>query len=147
MIAQYVLKSFSRHKARTIIVVLALLVVTAMLVALNNGVESLQQQVVEIVEQMEGEHDVTITRAETSPSQYIDVERVSAILREADPDGIPVPFLAPAFTDARLFADLGIQTYGFTPMKLAKDFPFAGLIHGADERIPVDALIFGANAM
>ncbi|MEA3340218.1 MAG: FtsX-like permease family protein, partial [Chloroflexota bacterium] len=85
MIARYVLKSFSRHKARTIIMVLALLVVTAMLVALNNGVESLRQQVVEIVEREAGEHDITITRAETSPNQYIDVERVSALLATADP--------------------------------------------------------------
>jgi putative ABC transport system permease protein len=85
MIAQYVIKSFSRHKARTAIVVLALLVVTAMLVTLNNGVESLQRQIVEIVEQMEGEHDIAVTRAETSHSQYIDVERISAILRQADP--------------------------------------------------------------
>jgi putative ABC transport system permease protein len=85
MIAQYVLKSFGRHKARTAIVVLALLVVTTMLVTLNNGVESLQRQIVEIVEQFEGEHDVTITRAETSPNQYIDIERVSALIREADP--------------------------------------------------------------
>jgi len=85
MIAQYVLKSFSRHKARTIIMALALLVVTAMLVTLNNGVESLQRQIVEIVEREAGEHDVTITRAETSPVQYIDIERVSAILRQADP--------------------------------------------------------------
>ena len=37
MIAQYVIKSFSRHKARTIIMILALVVVTAMLVTLNNG--------------------------------------------------------------------------------------------------------------
>jgi len=85
MISRYVLKSFSRHKARTVIMVLALLVVTAMLVSLNNGVESLQQQVVEIVEREAGEHDVTITRAETSPIQYIDVERVSSILYAADP--------------------------------------------------------------
>ena len=46
MIAQYVLKSFSRHKARTVIMVLALVIVTAMLVTLNNGVESLQQQII-----------------------------------------------------------------------------------------------------
>jgi ABC-type antimicrobial peptide transport system permease subunit len=90
MITQYVLKSFSRHKARTVIVVLALLVVTAMLVTLNNGVESLQRQIVEIVERFEGEHDVTVTRAETSPDQYVDVERVSAILRGADPAVVAV---------------------------------------------------------
>jgi hypothetical protein len=66
MIARYVLKSFTRHKARTVIMVLALLVVTTMLVSLNNGVESLQRQIVEIVEREAGEHDITITRAETS---------------------------------------------------------------------------------
>jgi len=85
MITRYVLKSFSRHKARTAIVVLALMVVTAMLVTLNNGVASLQRQVVEIVERFEGEHDITVTRAETSSNQYVDVERVSAVLRRADP--------------------------------------------------------------
>ena len=85
IIIQYVLKSFTRHKARTAIMVLALLVVTAMLVSLNNGVESLQTQVVEIVERQAGEHDVTITRAETSSVQYIDVERISARLATVDP--------------------------------------------------------------
>ncbi len=85
MITRYVLKSFSRHKARTVIMVLALVVVTAMLVTLNNGVESLQRQIVEIVEREAGEHDVTITRAETSPIQTIDVERVSALLAATDP--------------------------------------------------------------
>jgi putative ABC transport system permease protein len=70
--------------------VLALLVVTTMLVSLNNGVESLQRQVVEIVEREAGEHDITITRAETSPNQYIDVERISAILYEADPAVVAV---------------------------------------------------------
>ncbi len=85
MMAQYVLKNFGRHKARTVIMVLALLVVTAMLVTLNNGVESLQQQIVELVEREVGEHDMAITRAETSPVQYIDVERITALAYQADP--------------------------------------------------------------
>ena len=72
---------------------------------------------------------------------------LAGILREADPEGVPVPLLAPAFTDARLFSRLGIQTYGFTPMKLPKDFNFTSLVHNANERIPVDALIFGCEAM
>ncbi len=86
MIARYVLKGLGRHKARTIIMVLALLVVTAMLVTLNNGVESLQRQIVEIVEREAGEHDIAIVRAETSPNQYIDIARVSQILRDAAPE-------------------------------------------------------------
>ncbi|MFN2269902.1 MAG: hypothetical protein ACK2US_03625, partial [Anaerolineae bacterium] len=90
MIAQYVLKSFFRHKARTIIVILALLVVTAMLVTLNNSVESLERQIVDLIEQFEGEHDVTITRAETSPIQYIDIERIVPLLQTADPAVVAV---------------------------------------------------------
>lgn len=74
-------------------------------------------------------------------------DTLAGILGEADPSGIPVPLLAPAFTDARIFSRLGIQTYGFTPMKLPRDFNFIRLIHGANERIPVDALIFGSEAM
>ncbi len=85
MIVQYILKSFSRHKARTAIMVLALLVVTTMLVALNNGIESFQQQVVEIIEQEAGEQDITITRADTSINQYIDVERIVPLLSQVDP--------------------------------------------------------------
>jgi putative ABC transport system permease protein len=84
MIQRYVLKSFFRHKARTIILVLALLVVTAMLVTLNNGVDSLQGQVVEIVEREAGEHDITLSRAETSPNQFIDVVKITGVLRAAD---------------------------------------------------------------
>jgi putative ABC transport system permease protein len=85
IVLQYVLRSFSRHKARTIIMVLALLVVTTMLVALNNGVESLQRQIVEIVEREAGEHDITLSRADTSANQYLDIERVSSLLMAADP--------------------------------------------------------------
>jgi len=84
MISQYVLKSFARHKARTIIMVLALLVVTAMLVTLNNGVESLQRQIVELVEREAGEHDITVRRAATSASQFIDVATIAPLLQAAN---------------------------------------------------------------
>ncbi len=85
MISRYVLKSFSRHKARTVILVLALLVVTAMLVTLNNGVDSLQRQIVELVEREAGEHDITLRRADISPNQFIDVARVTDLLTAAEP--------------------------------------------------------------
>ena len=69
------------------------------------------------------------------------------IIQRIDPDGVPVPLLMPAFTDARHFARIGIQTYGFTPMKLPPEFKFFETVHGANERIPVAALAFGARAM
>ncbi|HNB51164.1 MAG TPA: M20/M25/M40 family metallo-hydrolase, partial [Anaerolineales bacterium] len=45
-------------------------------------------------------------------------ETLAGILREADPDGIPVPLLLSGVTDGRFFSRLGIQTYGFLPMAL-----------------------------
>jgi len=74
-------------------------------------------------------------------------DMLADILRGADPDGIVVPLLLSGVTDGRFFSKLGIQTYGFLPMKLPKDFNFAQTIHAADERIPVDAVEFGANAI
>jgi acetylornithine deacetylase/succinyl-diaminopimelate desuccinylase-like protein len=74
-------------------------------------------------------------------------DTLASILREADPSGVPVPMLLPAATDGRLFARLGIQTYGFLPMPLPADFNFSETIHSADERIPVDALEFGSKAI
>jgi acetylornithine deacetylase/succinyl-diaminopimelate desuccinylase-like protein len=74
-------------------------------------------------------------------------DTLSGILSEADPEGIPVPLLLPAFTDARFFSRLGIQTYGFLPMKLPARFDFNETIHAADERIPAEALSFGADAI
>ena len=72
---------------------------------------------------------------------------LASVLRKADPDGIPMPMLLPAFTDACFFSRLGIQTYGFTPMKLPVGFNFFEAIHAADERVPVEAIDFGANAI
>jgi acetylornithine deacetylase/succinyl-diaminopimelate desuccinylase-like protein len=69
------------------------------------------------------------------------------ILREADPGGIPIPLVLPAVTDGRLFARIGIQTYGFTPMQLRPEFEFSGSVHAADERIPVEAVAFGTDAI
>ncbi len=74
-------------------------------------------------------------------------DELASILRETDPDGVPVPLLLSGVTDGRFFSRLGIQTYGFLPMQLPEDFDFTQTIHAADERIPVDAVQFGADAI
>jgi acetylornithine deacetylase/succinyl-diaminopimelate desuccinylase-like protein len=68
-------------------------------------------------------------------------------LRQADPNGVAIPLVLPAVTDARHFARLGIQTYGFLPMQLPPEFNFSATIHAADERIPAAALDFGTAAI
>jgi acetylornithine deacetylase/succinyl-diaminopimelate desuccinylase-like protein len=74
-------------------------------------------------------------------------EMLAGVLRELDPEGIPMPLLQGGVTDGRFFAQLGIQTYGFIPMRLPADFPVLKIIHAADERIPVAALEFGTEAV
>ncbi len=69
------------------------------------------------------------------------------ILQTLDPQGIPLPYVLSAVTDARLFSPLGIQTYGFTPLRLPDDFNFTRTIHAADERVPLAALDFGVQAV
>ena len=74
-------------------------------------------------------------------------DTLAGILRKADPEGIPMPLLLSGTTDGRFFSQLGIQTYGFLPMRLPEDFNFSQAIHAANERIPVEAIGFGANAI
>lgn len=69
------------------------------------------------------------------------------VLTEADPEAVPVPYLLTAATDARFFDELGIQTYGYTPLDLPERFEFTDLTHAADERVPVEAVEFGADAI
>ena len=73
--------------------------------------------------------------------------KLADILNQFDPRGLPVPLLLSATSDARFFSRLGIQTYGFLPMPLPEDFNFSRTIHAADERIPIEALDFGTNAI
>ncbi len=74
-------------------------------------------------------------------------ETLAGILRELEPTAVPVPMLQGGVTDARFFAQLGIQNYGFLPLRLPGDFRFTNLIHAADERVPADAIEFGAEAV
>jgi acetylornithine deacetylase/succinyl-diaminopimelate desuccinylase-like protein len=87
---------------------------------------------------------------DTNPAATPDMtlfETLGGILREADPDGVPIPYMLAAVTDGRFFSRLGIQTYGFLPMRLPPELNFTSLIHAADERIPTQAVAFGADAI
>lgn len=67
-----------------------------------------------------------------------------AILAE-DEDALVAPYLMSAGTDAKHFRRLGLRSYGFVPLRLPDDLDFTALFHGVDERVPVDALEFGAR--
>ena len=74
-------------------------------------------------------------------------ELLGSALRDLDPGCVPVPLLMAGVTDGRFLSRLGIQTYGFLPMKLPPDFDFWQYIHAANERIPAEAVDFGSEAV
>lgn len=64
-------------------------------------------------------------------------------IRDHDPDGIPVPVMAPFATDAKHADTLGTPTYGFSPLRLDPDERFLERFHGVDERVSIEALRWG----
>jgi acetylornithine deacetylase/succinyl-diaminopimelate desuccinylase-like protein len=88
-------------------------------------------------------HEEPAVRAEPDLTLY---PMLAEIIRREDPGGVPIPALIPGYTDARHFARLGIQTYGFLPMRLPKDITVE-LIHAPDERVPAEAIRFGVDCL
>ncbi|WGL50826.1 M20/M25/M40 family metallo-hydrolase [Nocardioides sp. BP30] len=75
------------------------------------------------------------------------VDVMTRSLLAEDPGAAVAPYLMSAGTDAKHFTKLGIKTFGFAPLRLPEDLDFTGLFHGVDERVPTDALEFGARVM
>lgn len=71
---------------------------------------------------------------------------LSDVLCELEPDAVPVPLLMTGATDQRHFARLGIEGYGYLPLRLPPGFG-QETVHAADERVPAAALDFGTDAL
>ncbi|MFZ0216377.1 MAG: M20/M25/M40 family metallo-hydrolase [Candidatus Dormiibacterota bacterium] len=104
----------------------------------------------ELEERLAGvEVELEVTRTEepgaAASAEGFDV--LAGILRELDPDGTPIPSVMGGFTDGCQFSKLGIQNYGCLPARFPSGFRGDGLVHAADERVPVEALDFGAEAL
>jgi acetylornithine deacetylase/succinyl-diaminopimelate desuccinylase-like protein len=93
--------------------------------------------------------EIEVGRFEAAPAEadYALFDLLGGVLRDEDPTGTPVPMLLAGVTDGRIFAKLGIQTYGFLPMQLPKEMRFTELIHGADEKVPAESVEFGTGCI
>lgn len=74
---------------------------------------------------------------------------LAGAIRRADPEGVPVPYMIPGYTDGFAFAKNGTVWYGFAPVRLPDDPPvkFAELYHNANERIPVEGFRWGVRVL
>ena len=73
------------------------------------------------------------------------VDAMTRSLLAEDPDALVAPYLMSGGTDAKHWNKLGIRCFGFAPLRLPADLDFTALFHGVDERVPTDALEFGAR--
>jgi len=75
------------------------------------------------------------------------VDKMIAALDKHDSGAPVLPYLMSGGTDNKALAKLGIEGYGFAPLKLTGDLNFPAMFHGVDERVPLDALAFGRRVL
>ena len=70
-------------------------------------------------------------------------------VRRHDPNGVPIPYLIPGFTDAQYFGRLGMRCYGYSPLRfpMEDNVKFSDLFHGHNERIHVEGFRWGLTAL
>jgi len=75
------------------------------------------------------------------------VEAMTSTLQAHDPGAPVLPYMLSGGTDNKALSTLGIKGYGFAPLKLPADLDFPAMFHGVDERVPLDALVFGRHVL
>jgi len=110
-----------------------------------------REEFLEIIDGLLGPHIRRTTLVDDialeAPFEGPVVDAMVKSLLEHDPGARAVPYTLSGGTDAKAFAALGIPGYGFAPLRLPPTLAFADLFHGVDERVPVDALEFGARVL
>ncbi|EWS80456.1 M20/M25/M40 family metallo-hydrolase [Brachybacterium phenoliresistens] len=110
-----------------------------------------EEQLMSLLTELAGEHVEVIIDYRSisveSPSTGPLVEAMTAAIQAEDPGARVLPYCLSGGTDNKALSTLGIRGYGFVPLQLPADLDFAPLFHGVDERVPVDAVRFGARVL
>lgn len=82
-----------------------------------------------------------------SPVETPLMDAIRAFLEREAPGAEVIPTVLPGFTDSRWFREAfpDCVAYGFFPHRRMDRFEATPLVHGADERIPVEDLVFAAR--
>ncbi|GAC1462141.1 MAG: M20/M25/M40 family metallo-hydrolase [Chloroflexota bacterium] len=83
---------------------------------------------------------------EDSPGNDLYQTIVSVMSRHA-PQATVAPIMLAGATDAKHVARLGTKCLGFGPLKVPEGFPLEHMIHGHDERIPIDGYLWGVDVL
>jgi acetylornithine deacetylase/succinyl-diaminopimelate desuccinylase-like protein len=74
-------------------------------------------------------------------------ETIVSVVRRYAPDAIVAPIMLSGATDAKHVARMGTKCLGFGPLRVSDTFPLEHLIHGHDERIPIEGFVWGVHVM
>jgi acetylornithine deacetylase/succinyl-diaminopimelate desuccinylase-like protein len=70
------------------------------------------------------------------------------VLKEFEPDCSAAPILLTGGTDSRFFRNVGSTCYGFHPVRSDTSYSeMQKTIHGIDERISIESLVFGTSVL
>jgi len=73
---------------------------------------------------------------------------IEETLKQYVPNCLIVPYMSTGGTDSRYFREIGSVCYGFQPIKTDLDWKeFIKMIHGVDERISIENLMFGVKVL
>jgi acetylornithine deacetylase/succinyl-diaminopimelate desuccinylase-like protein len=112
------------------------------------GEDHVRERLVELI----GENGYELSFGESvvgnaSPLESELMEHIRGFVEREDPGAQIAPFVMPGFTDSRWFREAFPEcvAYGFFPQRKMDMFEAAPLIHGKDERIPVEDLGLAAR--
>ena len=83
----------------------------------------------------------------SAPFDSVWFTAIEAAIIAHDDEAIVLPYLLGGGTDAKAFAKLGIQCYGFAPLGRDPGGRRVSGMHGVDERMPVASLEIGATIL
>lgn len=111
-----------------------------------------QEHALARISELAGPHvDVTVEPGDASgieaPAQGFFYDTLAASILAHDPEAVILPYMLSAGTDNKALASLGIEGYGFAPLRLPADLDFTALFHGVDERVPVSSLGFAVDVL
>jgi acetylornithine deacetylase/succinyl-diaminopimelate desuccinylase-like protein len=74
-------------------------------------------------------------------------DTIISVMRRYDSHATVLPMMMSGATDARHVSRLGTRCLGFDPVRISENFPAEQLVHGHDERIPIDGYVWGLRAL
>ncbi len=88
---------------------------------------------------------VSFTEPVGTSHESAEFDAIAAAIRAQDPGAIVLPYCMGGGTDAKAFASIGINCYGFAPGVFPHGFAAGDYVHGIDERVPISSLHAGVR--